>query len=126
MDDDEPFGYLPDLDGVDEVDPLLPPFLVVVSDDTTDPIDPQPSARIPHRYRRSVSASVLAAGMLGLRDVLEAPRDDRPVVEQHVDEHDRRRPVEVQLDPDDPAASIVRLHPPPPPPHDGPPHDLSC
>jgi len=109
VDDDEPFGHIPDAGAIDEVDPLLPPFLVVVPDEQADPIEPVRSERIPHRYRRSISASVVAAGMLGLRDVLEEPRDNRPVVEQHADEGDVERPVEVHLDPDDPAASIVRL-----------------
>lgn len=113
MDDDEPFGYLRDDDGcTDEhldVDPLLPPFLVVVSGEPAEPIRPTRSAGVPHRYRRSIGASVLAAGMLGLRDVLEEPNDDRPVVEQHATEGDVDRPVVVELDPDDPSASVVRL-----------------
>lgn len=109
VDDDEPFGWERG-DGVaDEVDPLLPPFLVAVPDEPTDPIDPVPSSGIPHRYRRSIGASVLAAGMLGLRDVLEEPKDRRPVIEQHVDGDDRERPVQVDLDPEDPSASVVRL-----------------
>ena len=47
--------------------------------------------------------------MIGLRDILEEPKDDRPVVEQFADEDDRERPIEVDLDPDDPAASVVTL-----------------
>ena len=102
MGDDEPFGHLPD----DEVepDPLLPPILDEPAQD-----EPPAENRIPHRYRRSMGASALAAGMIGLRDILEEPKDNRPVVEQFVDEGDTERPIEVELDPDDPAASVVRL-----------------
>ena len=47
--------------------------------------------------------------MIGLREVLENPRDDRPVVEQHVDEGDVDRPIDVVVGPDDPSASVVRI-----------------
>jgi len=104
MTDESPFGHEPAHDPVD-VDPLLPPVLVPPSDDDTEP----PADRLPTRYRSSLAAGALAAGMLGLRDILEAPKDDRPVVEQHVDGADRVRPIEVHLDPDDPAASNVTL-----------------
>ena len=109
--EDEPFGHEPDDDPDDtsEVDPLLPPFLVPVSDELAPPIEPTRSTGIPSRYRSSIGASVVAAGLLGLRDVLEEPKDDRPVVEQFADEGDRDRPIEVDLDPDDPSASVVRL-----------------
>lgn len=101
---DEPFGYLP-LDD-DEPDPLLPPVLQRRSPDTPTP------ERIPHRYRSSLAASALAAGMIGLRDVLEDPKDSRPVVEQHADSGDDDHPIRVDLDPDDPAASVVTLRGP--------------
>jgi hypothetical protein len=108
--DDEPFGHEPDDDpDGSEVDPLLPPFLVPVSDELAPPIQPTPATRIPHRYRSSIGASVVAAGLIGLRDVIEEPKDDRPVVEQFADEGDKERPIEVDLDPDDPTASVVRL-----------------
>ena len=102
MGDDEPFGHLPEDQGP-EPDPLVPPSL------TASTPDEAPVNRIPHRYRRSFGASALAAGMIGLRDVLEDPKDDRPVVEQFRDEGDVERPIEVELDPDDPSASVVRL-----------------
>ena len=111
MHEDEPFGHEPDDDPDErpEVDPLLPPFLVPVSDELAPPIQPTRSKGIPHRYRSSIGASVVAAGLLGLRDVIEEPKDDRPVVEQFADEGDTDRPIEVDLDPEDPSASVVRL-----------------
>ena len=90
-DDEEPFGHEPD------------------EQDDPPPADAVVAPRIPHRYRRSIGASALAAGMIGLRDILEDPKDNRPVVEQFADEDDCERPIEVDLDPDDPAASVVRL-----------------
>jgi hypothetical protein len=103
---DEPFGHEPAGDGT-EVDPLLPPVLA------TPPADAPTMERIPHRYRRSMGSAALAAGMIGLRDILEDPKDSRPVVEQFADEDDRERPIEVDLDPDDPSASTVTVRRPP-------------
>lgn len=111
MQDDEPFGHVPEPDGDDDVDPLLPEELISLDDGERSPEDLATSSRVPHRYRTSIGASALAAGMIGLRDVLEDPKDDRPVVEQFADEGDRDRPVEVDLDPDEPSASVVRLRP---------------
>lgn len=97
--DDEPFGFLP-------TDP----------DPNDTPAEPAPvevaRGHIPHRYRRSGGASMLAAGMIGLRDILESPKDDRPVVEQHTNDDDIERPIEVFLDPDDPSASMVVIRDP--------------
>lgn len=125
VDDDEPFGHVPD--GADPTDdPVDVPLDGSADQDDWDDDwdgdgdgDPELSDgwesedpyddRIPHRYRRSMGASALAAGMIGLRDLLELPKDDRPVVEQFVGEDDRPRAIEVELDPDDPAASVVRL-----------------
>jgi hypothetical protein len=115
---DEPFGHPPG-PGSEEPDPLLPASLrggVEPTDPVrTDPDGadaPEDSGRIPHRYRSSLAASALAAGMIGLRDVLEEPRDQRPVVEQHAEGGTTPRPVEVRLDPDDPAASTATLRRP--------------
>jgi hypothetical protein len=110
MPDEEPFGHLPDDDPA--VDPLLPAELRPDASDVGalgDPVDAPAGSRIPHRYRSSVAASALAAGMIGLRDVLEEPADRRPVIEQFADEGDSDRPVRVQLDPDEPGAGVVHL-----------------
>jgi hypothetical protein len=77
------------------------------------PIRPPASAnRIPQKYRGSVGASMLAAGLLGLRDIIEPSKDDKPVIEQHGAESDRKRPIEVYLDPDDPSASLIVIRNP--------------
>jgi len=107
--DDEPFGHEPVEDA--EPDPLLPTFLVAVDDAPAAPIVPVSPVGVPQRYRRSLGASVVAAGLLGIRDVIEEPKDDRPVVEQYADEGDVDRPIDLVLDPDDPSASVVRIRP---------------
>ena len=112
MQTDEPFGNEPVVE-IDP-DPLLPPELLDAhdgrSDDTAAPGDVSSvSARIPHRYRGSMGASMLAASMIAMRDILESPKDDRPVVEQHLDEGDIERRVTVVLDPDNPSASSVQI-----------------
>jgi hypothetical protein len=73
---------------------------------------PAYAAQIPSRYRQSASASILAAGLLGLRDIIEPPKDARPVIEQHSEDDDVDRAVEVYLDPDDPASSLVVIRDP--------------
>ena len=73
---------------------------------------PAYATQIPSRYRQSASASILAAGLLGLRDIIEPPKDARPVIEQHTGDDDPDRPVEVYLDPDDPSASLVLIRDP--------------
>lgn len=102
MDERSGLDHLFDEDDGD--DPFVPRVLPVAA--------PNSAHRIPSKYRRSAGASVLAASMLGLRDVIEPPKDDEPVVEQEAAEGDRQRPVEVYLDPDDPAASIVVIRNP--------------
>ena len=73
---------------------------------------PRTADRIPSKYRKSAGASLLAAGMLGLRDIIEPPKDDRPVVEQHIDGDPPDRPIELYLDPDDPTRSMVVIRDP--------------
>ncbi len=76
------------------------------------PEPPRTADRIPSKYRKSAGASLLAAGMLGLRDIIEPPKDDRPVVEQHIDGEPPRRPIELYLDPDDPSRSMAVIRDP--------------
>lgn len=103
---DEPFGHLPvPHDGIGgDAEIPLPRVL---------PVAPPLSAdRIPDRYRRSASASVLAASLLGLRDIIEPPDEDEVVIDQHADDDQGTRAIEVYLDPDDPAASLVVIRDP--------------
>jgi len=93
--------------GPDSLEPPEPPAPRV------SPIAAPASAdRIPSRYRRSAGATMLAAGMLGLRDAIEDRPDDEPVVEQRLAGGRPAGPVEVFLDPDDPAASMVVIRDP--------------
>jgi hypothetical protein len=95
----------PDVFPGEEPDPGPTPSMLPVA-------PPAYAAQIPSRYRQSASASILAAGLLGLRDIIEPPKDDRPVIEQHREGDDVDRAVEVYLDPDDPAASLVVIRDP--------------
>ena len=112
MDDDE-FGALPtDHDESSRLSdeklygPDAPPGVLPL------PQPPRTADRIPSKYRKSAGASLLAAGMLGLRDIIEPPKDDRPVVEQHIDGDPPPRPIELYLDPDDPTRSLVVIRDP--------------
>jgi hypothetical protein len=55
---------------------------------------------------------MLAAGLIGLREILDPSKDQRTVIEQQSNEDDLKRPIEVFLDPDNPAASIVVIRDP--------------
>jgi hypothetical protein len=64
------------------------------------------------RFRRTAIGSALAAGLLGLRDVLEPPKDDTPaIVEQWAGREPFNDPIVLRLDPDHPADSIVMVRP---------------
>jgi hypothetical protein len=115
-----PFGHLPEhaddpAAGARDVDPLIEEVAAVDPRlaGTILPVRPPTSAhRIPSRYRQSAGASVLAAGLIGLRDVIDPARHDETVIEQEAGEDDVSRSVEVFLDPDDPGASMVVIHDP--------------
>lgn len=91
--EDDPYGEFP------------PPRLTPVA-------PPATAAQIPTRYRQSAGASLLAAGLLGLRDIIDPPKDERPAVEQYAHDGSQWDGVEVYLDPDDPAASLVVIRDP--------------
>ncbi|MBW3574880.1 MAG: hypothetical protein KY450_08455 [Actinobacteria bacterium] len=60
--------------------------------------------------RHSAGGALMAAAMLGLRDVLEPPRDDAPVVvEVPGDPHGPSGPVELHFDAESPAATVAVL-----------------
>ena len=110
MEPEEPFGTLPGELPPQPEDELLDPRAV----GSVLPVRPPDSAhRIPSRYRRSAGASVLAAGLIGLRDVIDPAKvDDGTVIEQPAEDLAPSGPVEVYLDPDDPAASMVVIRDP--------------
>lgn len=110
MDTDEPFGTLPSEAPPQPPDELLDPRAM----GSVLPVRPPSSANaIPSRYRRSASASVLAAGLIGLRDVIDPAKvEDETVIEQDAPDDGPPGSMEVYLDPDDPAASIVVIRDP--------------
>jgi len=110
VENDEPFGALPDDLPPQPEDDLLDPRSL----GTVLPVRlPSSAQRIPLRYRRSAGASMLAAGLIGLREVIDpAKGGDEPVIEQEEANSDVERPIEVYLDPDDPSASIVVIRDP--------------
>jgi hypothetical protein len=64
------------------------------------------------RFRRTALGSVLAAGMFGLRDVLEPPKDETPaIVEDWAGGEPFNDPIVLRLDPDHPEDSIVMVRP---------------
>lgn len=64
------------------------------------------------RFHRTSVGMALAAGMLGLRDVLETPKDETPAI---VEDWAGREPFDdsmvLRLDPDHPEDSIVMIRP---------------
>ena len=78
------------------------------------PVQPPSSANeIPSRYRRSTSGALLAAGLIGLREVIDPAKvTDESVTEQAAPDDAGPGSMEVYLDPDDPAASIVVIRDP--------------
>jgi hypothetical protein len=64
------------------------------------------------RFRGTAVGTVLAAGLLGVADALEGPRDERPaVVEDWSGDAPFTDPIVLRLDPDDPRDSIVMVRP---------------
>ena len=73
--------------------------------------EPAPTRPI-DRFAQTTVGLMLSASMLGLRDVLEGPRDERPaIVEDWAGEPPTPRGVSMRLDPDNPADSIVLIRP---------------
>jgi hypothetical protein len=64
------------------------------------------------RFHRSAIGTALAAGMFGLRDVLETPKDETPaIVEDWAGGQPFSEPMVLRLDPDHPEDSIVMIRP---------------
>ncbi|MCB1039158.1 MAG: hypothetical protein R2701_04555 [Acidimicrobiales bacterium] len=85
-----------------------------VDDSGTHP-PPVPS-RVASWSRSTFAGAVMTGFALGLREVLEAPRDDQIVIEVDADGEPHDLPIRLMLDPDSPEGSlcIVRRDPPPP------------
>lgn len=64
------------------------------------------------RFRRTSVGTALAAGLMGLRDVLEPPKDETPaIVEQWAGREPFDDSMVLRLDPDHPEDSIVMVRP---------------
>jgi hypothetical protein len=73
-----------------------------------EPAPPRPV----DRFARTTAGLVLSASMLGLRDVLEGPREDRPaIVEEHTGAPPVPEGISMRLDPDNAADSIILVRP---------------
>jgi hypothetical protein len=85
-------------------------------DEEAEPMEGHAEPPPIYKFRRTAVGSALAAGMLGLRDVLENPKNEEPPI--HVDwsgEPSDDDPIVMRLDPENPRDSIVlvRKHVPP-------------
>src|SRR5215510_4120092 len=64
------------------------------------------------RFRHTAAGTVIAAGLLGLRDALEGrPQQEETVMEAEAPGAPPPDGLELFLDPDDPTRSIVVIHP---------------
>ena len=80
----------------------------------TDDEDHEEHAEPPpiEKFRRTAVGSVFAAGLLGLRDVLQPPKDEEPAVVQDWSGGEPfKDPYVLRLDPDNPQDSIVMVRP---------------
>jgi hypothetical protein len=90
----------------------------VIPDDAdyTDELDdegaPHAAPAPIERFHRSSLGTMLAAGMFGLRDVLEPPKDETPaIVEDWAGGEPFDDPYVMRLDPENPEDSIVMIRP---------------
>ena len=89
----------------------LPPMPAGFRDVVPDDDDPGALAPI-ERFRRTSLGTVFAAGLFGLRDVLEPPKDEMPaIVENWAGGEPFNEPIVLRLDPDHPEDSIVMVRP---------------
>jgi len=73
-----------------------------------DPDDIEPS-RTADRFRRTTAGMMLGAAGLAIRELLTAPREEAPIEVEAPGTPPGSRGMDVELDPDDPAASVVVL-----------------
>jgi len=85
-------------------------------DEHVEPVDldapaagAEPYERPVDRFRRSAVGSVLAAGMLGLRDVFEPEKKEEVAIVSEAPTRPDDKRVRLLLDPDHPDRSVVIL-----------------
>ena len=77
-----------------------------LDDDAVGHAEPAPI----EKFRRTAVGTVFAAGLLGLRDVIEPPKDDTPaIVEEWAGGEPFNEPMVLRLDPDHPEDSLVMV-----------------
>jgi hypothetical protein len=82
----------------------------VLDDDEGEPEHAEPAPI--EKFHRSTPGVILAAGLLGLRDVIEPPKhDEAPIVEDWSGGQPFDDPYVMRLDPDHPEDSIVMIRP---------------
>ena len=101
-----------------------PPIDAVYDDEVLALLDawrpPDEAPPLPSRMvswsRSSLLGAVITGSALGLREVLDPPRDEQIVIEVDASGEPHDLPIRLVLDPDDPSGSlcIVRRDPPPP------------
>src|SRR5262249_8574583 len=80
--------------------------------DAEEPIDGHAEPAPIERFRRTSVGAVLRAGVLGLGEVLEPEKAERPaIVEDWAGGEPFNEPVVLRLDPDHPEDSIVMIRP---------------
>jgi hypothetical protein len=78
----------------------------MVNDDDIAADEPAPITK----FRRTATGTVLAAGLLGLAEALEGPREEQvAIVVDHAGEPPFSDPILMRLDPDAPQDSIVLI-----------------
>jgi 4'-phosphopantetheinyl transferase len=92
-------------------------YAVVQVEEWTPPIEVSRTsaadgARPIDKFRNTAVGSVFAAGLMGLRDVLEPERDDKvAIVQDYKGDPPFKDPIVLRLDPDHPEDSIVMVRP---------------
>ena len=83
----------------------------MLADDEDSPEHAEPAPI--EKFRRSAAGSVFAAGLLGLRDVLEPPKNEEPAIVESWSGGSEpfTEPIVLRLDPDHPEDSIVMVRP---------------
>jgi hypothetical protein len=72
--------------------------------------EPAPSRPV-DRFARTTAGLVVSASLLGLRDVLEGPRDEPPVIAEFSGAPPTPGALSMRLDPDNAADSIILVRP---------------
>ena len=106
---DDEWGFLRDPDDEPDESPQLWVEAEWLPDTWTHPEAIRPTRGV-DRFRSTASGMVLAGIGLTLQELLEVPREDPPIEIEAAGEPPFPRQVDVELDPDDPSASVIVWH----------------